>query len=165
MTPEDALTPIAEIAIALAGFSSVVMVFRRSRDDSWTPDEKVRIQSLIAVCFTIILCALLPFALSGVSDSPFVVWGVPSLILGTVQLLTLSIAIARIRSGVVTLMWPLVTWTSFPISLAAGSLLVLSAFNILFAPSSVILVLGLLLNLLNGGTLLGTTLSFLWSSE
>jgi len=78
MTPEDALTPIAEIAIALAGFTSVVTVFRRFRDDSWTIEERVRIRNLIALSFSILLCALLPFALSGLSDSPFIVWGVPS---------------------------------------------------------------------------------------
>jgi len=63
------------------------------------------------------------------------------------------------------MMWPLVTWISLPIALVVGSLLIVSAFGIFFAPSAAILVLGLLWNLLSGGTLLATTLSFLWSSE
>jgi hypothetical protein len=165
VTPEDALTPIAEIAIALAGFTSVVAVFRRSEIGSWNPEAKTRIRNLLLLSFTMILCALLPFALSGLSDSPFIVWGMPSLILGTAQLLVVSVAFVRIRSGTITLMWPLVTWISFPIAFVVGSLLILSAFSILLAPSAAILVLGLLWSLVNGGTVLATTLSFLWSSE
>ncbi len=74
---EDPLLTIAEFAIALAGFTSVVVVFNR-RDGAWAPIDRFRIQSALMASFGAGAFALLPscFHLLGVPEPE--IWQVSS---------------------------------------------------------------------------------------
>lgn len=48
MEPGEALSTAAQIAVALAGFADVVVVFRRESVHDWTPIDKFRLRLLLA---------------------------------------------------------------------------------------------------------------------
>jgi hypothetical protein len=48
MEPGEALGIAAQIAVALAGFAGVVVVFRRESVHEWSPIDKVRLRLLLA---------------------------------------------------------------------------------------------------------------------
>ena len=48
MEPGEALGIAAQVAVALAGFAGVVVVFRRESVHEWSPIDKVRLQLLLA---------------------------------------------------------------------------------------------------------------------
>jgi hypothetical protein len=48
MEPSEALSTAAQIAVALAGFAGVVVVFRRGEVHEWSPIDKFRLRSLLA---------------------------------------------------------------------------------------------------------------------
>ncbi len=47
MEPSEALSTAAQIAVALAGFAGVVVVFRRESVHKWTPIDKYRLRLLL----------------------------------------------------------------------------------------------------------------------
>ncbi len=47
MEPGEALSTAAQIAVALAGFAGVVVVFRRESVDEWSPIDKFRLRLLL----------------------------------------------------------------------------------------------------------------------
>jgi hypothetical protein len=48
MEPGEALGIAAQIAVALAGFAGVVVVFRRESVHEWSPTDKLRVRLLLA---------------------------------------------------------------------------------------------------------------------
>ena len=48
MEPSEALSTAAQIAVALAGFAGVVVVFRRESIHEWSPLDKFRLRLLLA---------------------------------------------------------------------------------------------------------------------
>lgn len=63
MRGEDAFLSLAEFAIALAGFTSVVVVFNR-RGDEWAPADRFRVQQALTASLGAGVFALLPSALA-----------------------------------------------------------------------------------------------------
>src|SRR5437899_12876299 len=47
MEPGEALSTAAQIAVALAGFAGVVVVFRRESVHDWSPVDKLRLRLLL----------------------------------------------------------------------------------------------------------------------
>jgi len=81
VTGEDVLLTLGEVAIAVAGFSSIVAVFGRRSEREWSGVESFRLSALILNAAGPALLAFLPFALLNLRVSPPVVWGVSSAIL------------------------------------------------------------------------------------
>lgn len=48
MEPGEALSTAAQIAVTLAGFAGVVVVFRRESVHEWSPIDKFRLRLLLA---------------------------------------------------------------------------------------------------------------------
>ena len=63
MTGEESLYNLAEIAIALAGFSGLVAVFRSERLGSWLPRERFLFWLLLAGALGTLFLALFPITL------------------------------------------------------------------------------------------------------
>jgi hypothetical protein len=73
MEPGEALGIAAQIAVALAGFAGVVVVFRRESVHEWSPVDKFRLRLLLAnsilplaLCMIALLFLTLEPALTGV---------------------------------------------------------------------------------------------------
>jgi hypothetical protein len=67
---ESVLYTLAEVAITLAGFSGVVVVFRLRGAQAWSPTELQILWLLIGDSFLVLLFALLPLPLALANLSP-----------------------------------------------------------------------------------------------
>jgi hypothetical protein len=77
---QESLTTIAEIAIALAGFSGLVVVLRKN-NGPLTAIEKYRMTVLLATAFGALFLALLPATLQQLALSGDVIWKTSSALL------------------------------------------------------------------------------------
>ena len=162
MTPEDALFSIAEIGIGLAGFSGLVAAFVQQTGQSWRAEQKARIVLLVALSFGMMVAALAPYALSGFSSSPAVVWGLPMIAFSTLCLVLLVHWITVSRRRGFKLQFPLF---SISIITAAALLQVLafvSGLGWIVPYSPAIFVLGFLSVLLFGAAVFLALLRTIW---
>lgn len=162
MIPEDALLGIAEIAIGLAGFSGLVAAFGQRPGHAWKGEEKARIVFLIILSFGIIVSAILPFALSGISDSPALIWGLPMVGYSCLALTLLGNWIFLARRYEYSFQFPFI---SIPIMIFAGALqfmVGLSGLGLIFPQSPALFVLGLLSILLFSATMFLALLNMTW---
>ena len=148
MQPEDALPTIAEIAVTLAGFTAVLLAVQSPSSASDAPGQADRLFATLVGPAIVLVCALLPFGLAGLSARLAVVWGIPLCVYGLASALLASRTIARIARGSAQLTWPLIGY-SILTATAISSLLALGSGLGFFMPfSSGVLVLVLIWNLL-----------------
>jgi hypothetical protein len=95
---EEHLPLLAEIAIGLAGFSSIVVVFRRGSDSgSWEPGDVFRFRLMLKYSLIAAFFAVLPAAIMGVGlAGPYLWSSLSALLLSHVVLRTLQ-QLQRIR--------------------------------------------------------------------
>lgn len=163
MTPQDALPAIAEIAVGLAGFSGLVAAFSQRPGQPWRPDQKTRIVFLVILSFGMITAALLPYAMSGISESPALIWGVPMVAYSAIALVLLAYWVVVSRKRNYKLQFPLV---SIPILSAATALqivVLLSGLGLIVPYSSTLFVFGLLSILVFGANMFIALLHITWS--
>lgn len=162
MTPGDALLSIAEIAIGLAGFSGLVAAFGQRPGYAWKGDQKTRIVFLVILSFAMIITAILPFALSGISDSPALVWGVPMVAYSAVALTLLSYWVVLARRHNYSLQFPVVSKLIMFVAAGLQIVAALSGLGLIFPFSPVIFIFGLLAILLFSATMFLALLHITW---
>ena len=74
----DTLLTVAEIAVALAGFASLVSVIGRRRDDTSRATDSIRLQMMLEVAFRNAAFALLPLPFLQLAPSDPIVWRISS---------------------------------------------------------------------------------------
>jgi hypothetical protein len=127
VTGESALLTTAEVAVAFAGFASVVTVFRRREHVGWVPGDVLRFQLMIASSLAAVFFALLPFAIEFLGATEPVVWSSASGLLG----LYLAVSLARIgrRTRRLTRSEALHPWISGSFGVGVVVALALQALN------------------------------------
>jgi hypothetical protein len=79
---EERLAALAEVAVGLAGFSSVVVVFRRrTSDGAWKPEDAFRFKLMLEAGLFAGLFALLPNAIAGLGLAGNRLWPFLSMLL------------------------------------------------------------------------------------
>jgi len=66
---ESAPSTLAEISIAIAGFSGIVSVFSQRRSGAWTPAERARLIGLLFTSFSAVFFSVVPFVLLAIPIS------------------------------------------------------------------------------------------------
>jgi hypothetical protein len=84
------LHTVAQIAIALIGFSGIVIVFGERSAAKWTAEEAMRLYALLAPSFTALLCSFVPILLATEVTSTEVVWRLSNAVLGALHLANLG---------------------------------------------------------------------------
>jgi hypothetical protein len=75
----DQLSVLAEVAVGLAGFSSIIVVFRRrSATDAWEPEDAFRFKLMLEASLVAGLFAISPGAIAGLGLSPDLIWSAHS---------------------------------------------------------------------------------------
>lgn len=95
---DDFLFTIAEIAVALIGFSGVVAVLGHRGKGSWQPAERVRLLALTEPSIIALTGALLPATLQLALLGDEIVWRVSNLIVLLLHLLSFGAYIRRSRN-------------------------------------------------------------------
>jgi hypothetical protein len=116
----DALVTVAEVAIALAGFSAVVAVFRRTQGAAWTPAEVNGLWIMMEVSFGLIFLSLLPLALEQTALAGKLLWAVACGVLGTFTALAPWVWLFRMHRWGVRARRPYIFRTVFSVSLVGG---------------------------------------------
>ena len=71
----DQLAVLAEVAVGLAGFSSIIVVFRRrSATDAWEPEDAFRFKIMLEGSLVAGLFAISPSATAGLGLGPNLLW-------------------------------------------------------------------------------------------
>ena len=78
MNEEALLTTVAEVGIAIAGFSGIAVVLGHRTDGEWSPQDTFRMRLLLRTSFAAVLFGLLPLALSSTDLPEVSVWTVAS---------------------------------------------------------------------------------------
>jgi hypothetical protein len=97
---EKVFIALAEIGVAIAGFSGVVAVFGARSEGQWTPDDRLRLAFLLTCSMTVVFFSLLPFAMAALHVPAKVVWRAASGLLAIWLILADVIAFrsaARVR--------------------------------------------------------------------
>lgn len=74
MEPGEALGIAAQIAVALAGFAGVVVVFRRESVHEWSPTDKLRLHLLLANSILPLALCMMGLLLLTIKPMPPAVW-------------------------------------------------------------------------------------------
>jgi len=92
----DTLLTIAEIAVALAGFASLVSVIDRRRDDSSRAVDSLRLRMMLEVALRNAALALLPLPFLPLAPSDPIIWRIAS---GLYLVITAAHAFFRMGPG------------------------------------------------------------------
>jgi len=95
----DTLNTMAEVAIAFAGFSAVVVIFRRRGDGAWAPADASRFNGMMVHSMHAAGFAFVPQILQHFLPGEAMIWAVSSLLLGVATLLHAFVA-TRLELGV-----------------------------------------------------------------
>jgi hypothetical protein len=147
---ESVLNTLAEVAISLAGFSGVVVVFRLHGVHSWSPTELRVLWLLIGDSFLVLFFSLLPFPWTLANWSYDALWTFCNTLLGSWFIIGDVLALRgerrdRIAQQVMTV--PVITPILYVMSigaLAMGIALWLSAWDVLVPRGQAVYVLGLI---------------------
>jgi MFS family permease len=99
VSAQDYLITIAQIAIAIAGFSSIVEALSTRHMNHWTDEERYKFRLLLQVSAVAMFFALLPMILVQVLEES-IAWRVSLLIYGVVHLMDIGSFIIKLPAGV-----------------------------------------------------------------
>jgi hypothetical protein len=74
MEPGEALSAAAQIAVALAGFSGVVVAFRSKSLHDWSPVDKFRLSNLLGSSLVTLFGCLFGMLLVTIKPTPLSIW-------------------------------------------------------------------------------------------
>ena len=74
MIEKDVLLTIAELAVALAGFSAIIGVLSTRKSSSGLQINSLRLQVMLETCFMVAVAALIPVLLERFSIASPVLW-------------------------------------------------------------------------------------------
>ena len=142
MVIPEVLQTIAEITVTLAGFMGVILAFSSNK----VPGSELffRIAWTFFQCFVVVVAVLLPYVLVGFSESAHIVWGIPLLFLGVLNLLTIILGLYSIRSGPVQAVGRIYNYVLAAISFLFGVSLLLAGFDLVLPRIPEMLILGAL---------------------
>jgi len=98
MSAQDYLITVAQIAIAIAGFSSIVEALSARHIQHWTDVERYKFRILLQVSAMAMFFALLPMILMQLWDES-VAWRVALLVYGVVHLADIGSFMLKFPSG------------------------------------------------------------------
>ena len=135
MTGEESLYNLAEIAIALAGFSGLVAVFRSERLGSWQARERFLFWLLLACALGCLFFALFPITLHLLGFADDAVWATSSALAASYYAVVAGagwIAHLRMNRAGHPTTRPAAVYVFPPLSVLVIVILVLNAVGIVF---------------------------------
>jgi hypothetical protein len=142
----ETLRTLAEVAVALTGFTGIVAVLGRRAGGEWSPLELLRLRMLLETSLGVLFLSLLPVLLLTLRLSQETVWRVSNALQGVVHLggaLVLYLRVSRLAPS----QWPSeerwLTAALAPVSLAILSVQSGAVFGLLSSYEFFVYLLGL----------------------
>ena len=165
MQGEGPLLTIAEIAVSVAGFSSVVIAVRGSGPSAWSPQDRVGLGTILGASVGTLVLSLLPFPLAYLGWPPERVWHVVDAIFGCVILLSVGFLAFSATKRAVTPRTPRVFWLFTSSGFLLGGLLLASAAGLIAPSGPSLLLFGLIWSLAAAIAQLTTFVLVIWSGR
>lgn len=143
----DTLLTLAEIAVGLAGFSSVVVIFKRREGGSWRLEDADRFNGMILHAVAAVLLCLVPMVLEVFTGAGHAQWVAASGLLG-LQVAGHSAAIVALSST-----GPIARWAVLGTGLAVAALQGANALGLGAPPRAGPYVVGVVWHLVLAGGL------------
>ena len=102
MEYEGILYTLAQIAVALTGFTGIVAVLGHRNQGSWSPGERLQLRTLVETSLTVLFASLAPVLLFIVFKSEPVAWRGANAVLGLLHLSNLAAFLWRARNAKAT---------------------------------------------------------------
>jgi len=96
---QSILTTVAEVSIALAGFTGVVAVLGNRQKHDWTSEERLQLRTLVETSLTALFASFAPGILYLALTSEPAVWRGANLILGALHLANLIAFLLRAKDA------------------------------------------------------------------
>jgi len=148
---ESVLYTLAEVAVTLAGFSGLVVVFRLRGTEAWTSTELRIFWLLLGDSFLVVFFALLPIPLALANWSPDALWGLCNALLGSCFILLDLLVLQgerRDRAAKQRVTVPFITPLLYAMSVVGfgmGLALWLSVWDLVVQRGQAVYVLGLIM--------------------
>ena len=146
MEENETLRTLAEVAVALTGFTGIVAVLGRRAGGEWTPLELLRLRMLLETSLAVLFMSLLPIAFQEVSRSEETLWRISNSLQVLVHLGGVLVLYFRV-SGLEPSQWPPVerrlTAALLPLSIAIIAAQVATSIGILASYGYFLYLLGL----------------------
>lgn len=165
MQGEGPLLTIAEVSVALAGFSSVVIALRGSGPNAWSAQDRFGLGNVLAASVGTLFGSLLPFPLSYLGWSNELVWGVANGVVGALILVAVLFLANAVARASVPPRTPGVFWSFIGSGFLVAALLFLSALDLFVPRGPSLLLFGLIWALLGAFAQLATFVLVAWSSN
>jgi hypothetical protein len=149
----DFFLTLGEMAVTLAGFASVVVVFNRRESGTWDRADVTRLRGMLGASLNAAFFSMLPVGLHRAGVSEAAVWSVSSFVLSCLMMFVVVVIFGQIRS------LPSGSYSRPGSHLMRGSLalvaflLVLNAFSLGFTGGPAIYILAVALLLVMAGVL------------
>lgn len=147
MEESETLRTLAEVAVALTGFTGIVAVLGRRAGGEWSPLELLRLRMLLETSLGVLFLSLLPVLLLTLRPSQETLWRVSNSLQGLLHLggaLVLYRRVSRLEPS----QWPpeerWLTATFAPVSLAILAAQAGAALGCLSSYESFVYLLGLM---------------------
>lgn len=118
MEAGEALTTLAEVSVAFAGFSGIVTAFRRRSPGEWSDLDRFRFRFMVEFSLATLALSMLPLFLAELGLSEPRAWTVASLVLGVGALAYLARSALQLRRLVAA--GEPVSWTLTAVSVTIG---------------------------------------------
>ncbi len=99
MDPQSILTTVAEVAIALTGFTGVVAVLGHRQNHDWSPEERLQLRTLVETSLTALFASFVPSVLLIFLSSEPASWMGANLFLGSLHAANLSAFLLRMKGA------------------------------------------------------------------
>ena len=99
MDTQSILTTVAEVSIALAGFTGVVAVLGNRRNHDWSPEERLQLRTLVETSLTALFASFAPSVLALFAMNEVAIWKWSNLVLGALHLANLAAFLSRARDA------------------------------------------------------------------
>lgn len=152
MTESDTLYALAEVSIAIAGFSAIVVLFKRGESGSWVAGDADRFNGMLLHSMAAATFCVLPSIIVVFVANEAIVWSIASTVLGA-QIVGHSVVIFRLRST------DSLGRASLGIAAIVVGLQVLNVFSVHFSREFGPYLVGVLWHLLHAG---GLFVSLVW---
>ena len=154
MIEKDILLTIAELAVALAGFSAIIGVISSRKSSSGLQINSLRLQVMLETCFMVAVAALIPVLLERFSIASPVLWRAASAAFLCIAIPYEFVARRRTRGmAKMTLTKINVNTINWVLSIGADLVLVAILFNLVGGFSEGFYLVTLLLQLMVAGIL------------
>ena len=92
------LNTVAEIAITIAGFAAIIVMFKQRNDGTWQAGDADRFHGMLLHAFTAAFFCFVPDVLFAFTDDLGLIWSISSFLLAA-QILAHIIIIARLSTS------------------------------------------------------------------